>query len=351
MDIRRPARTVLSESCLFVEARRIELRRSSDVRSKFVPFPMADTFNSTTLFRSPLVTVSDIRCRPSCGGCGPEEEASIHGLVFPRTGLFVRQFSAKNQVVAERTRVLFFNRNEVYRVLHPVPGGDDCTTVSFDETALLEFLQTLDPSIADSPSRPFRSTAAAASSALVFRLHRLRQLLRAQGDADSLTIEEICASLLAESAAGAASEQGPPAQPIRDTTRHAHRELVANTRLVLAREFREKLTLTRLARAVFSSPFHLARIFRRETGMSLHAHQNRLRLYLALEHLTDGARDLTRLGLDLGYSSHAHFTQAFRREFGCAPSQFRRKLSSRRRRLRANLLRTSINSSPPAARK
>jgi AraC-like DNA-binding protein len=36
------------------------------------------------------------------------------------------------------------------------------------------------------------------------------------------------------------------------------------------------------------------------------------------------------LALDLGFSSHAHFTQAFRREFGCAPSQLhpRRFVSS-----------------------
>ena len=42
------------------------------------------------------------------------------------------------------------------------------------------------------------------------------------------------------------------------------------TRVVLARRLCDKLSLTEIARAVFSSPFHLARIFRRETGVSLH---------------------------------------------------------------------------------
>jgi AraC-like DNA-binding protein len=42
-----------------------------------------------------------------------------------------------------------------------------------------------------------------------------------------------------------------------------------------------------------------------------------------LEHLADGKPDLTMLALDLGFSSHAHFSHAFRREFGSAPSRLR----------------------------
>jgi AraC-like DNA-binding protein len=34
--------------------------------------------------------------------------------------------------------------------------------------------------------------------------------------------------------------------------------------------------------------------------------------------------DLTALALDLGFSSHAHFTSAFRQTYGRTPSEFRR---------------------------
>ena len=34
--------------------------------------------------------------------------------------------------------------------------------------------------------------------------------------------------------------------------------------------------------------------------------------------------DLTALALDLGFSSHSHFTAAFRRAFGRPPAEFRR---------------------------
>jgi AraC-like DNA-binding protein len=43
---------------------------------------------------------------------------------------------------------------------------------------------------------------------------------------------------------------------------------------------------------------------------------------MALEPLADGAGDLTRIALDLGFSSHSHFTAAFRRHFGLTPSAF-----------------------------
>jgi AraC-like DNA-binding protein len=95
-------------------------------------------------------------------------------------------------------------------------------------------------------------------------------------------------------------------------------------RVVLACRFHDKLSPAELVRSVFSSPFHLAQVFRRETGLSLHRQLTRLRLRHALEHLAGNKPDLTVLALDLGFSSHAHFSHPFRREFGSAPSQFRR---------------------------
>ena len=44
----------------------------------------------------------------------------------------------------------------------------------------------------------------------------------------------------------------------------------------------------------------------------------------ALERLAVGADDLTTLALELGFSSHSHFTDAFRREFGRPPSAARK---------------------------
>jgi len=59
------------------------------------------------------------------------------------------------------------------------------------------------------------------------------------------------------------------------------------------------------------------------TGASLHQYRDQLRLHAALNRL-EGGQDLTTIGLDVGYSSHSHFTAAFRRTFGHPPSRLRR---------------------------
>lgn len=69
--------------------------------------------------------------------------------------------------------------------------------------------------------------------------------------------------------------------------------------------------------------FTLARIFKARTGLSLHAYRNQLRLRSALERLREPGVDLIDIALDLGFSSHSHFTETFRRTFGKPPSAVR----------------------------
>jgi len=47
-----------------------------------------------------------------------------------------------------------------------------------------------------------------------------------------------------------------------------------------------------------------------------------IRLRMALE-LLRSRRGLTEIALDLGYTSHSHFTAAFRNYFGITPSRYR----------------------------
>ena len=72
-----------------------------------------------------------------------------------------------------------------------------------------------------------------------------------------------------------------------------------------------------------TSAFHLARVFRSETGFSVHGFRQALRLRSALDRLSAHRDDLTALALELGFSSHSHFSERFRNEFGVPPSQVR----------------------------
>lgn len=87
----------------------------------------------------------------------------------------------------------------------------------------------------------------------------------------------------------------------------------------------DRLTLADLAAEVGATPFHLCRSFRAVTGWRLHQFRDQVRVRTALELISRRRGDLTGLALELGYSSHSHFTEAFRRSFGVPPSALTRR--------------------------
>lgn len=84
-------------------------------------------------------------------------------------------------------------------------------------------------------------------------------------------------------------------------------------------------TLADIARAASISPFHLARQFKASTGATLHQSHLRLRIAKAIAQLDGGECNFTRLALDLGFASHAHFSNVFRSIAGCTPTMYRRR--------------------------
>ena len=71
------------------------------------------------------------------------------------------------------------------------------------------------------------------------------------------------------------------------------------------------------------SAVYLTQVFQEVEGLPLYRYHLRLRLARAL-HLIPQYDDLTSLALDLGFSSHSHFTSMFSHAYGRAPSAFKR---------------------------
>src|SRR5262245_42767951 len=108
----------------------------------------------------------------------------------------------------------------------------------------------------------------------------------------------------------------------RCPTSRSTRGLIARTKKFLEATFADRLRLADIAEAVGASPAYLTDVFSRVEGVPLHRYLMQLRLARALVELPD-AHDITTLALNLGFSSHSHFTSSFRRTFGCTPSQYR----------------------------
>lgn len=83
----------------------------------------------------------------------------------------------------------------------------------------------------------------------------------------------------------------------------------------------EDISLDATAAAVFYSPYHFHRLFRKLTGETLGVYVRRLRLENGAFLLRSG-RSVTETALASGYWTHEAFTRAFRRTFGRAPRDF-----------------------------
>ena len=99
--------------------------------------------------------------------------------------------------------------------------------------------------------------------------------------------------------------------------------LVEAAKQRIASNLERNVTLRELARAMCCNPSRLCRAFRRATGQTITSYRHALRMQVALERLRESEIDLTELALELGYSSHSHFTCMFRRHLGVTPSEVR----------------------------
>jgi AraC-like DNA-binding protein len=263
-----------------------------------------------TLLKSPTVTIRDVSCQGSCRPQTAEECATATELVFGYRGVYVRHLG-QDQAVAEANQVLFFNANEGYRVSHPVPGGDASLSLAIDEAQLRELAPTnflCDGAIFAFRRQRLRIDARAQTLVALLR-HSLRQKIAEPLEAESLAFTLVQRALGPRTTHAAGASLG-------------RQRLVDRVKLVLSSDLARRWTLAEIAAEVRGSPVYLTQVFQQVEGLPLYRYQLRLRLARAL-YLLAQYDDLTALGLDLGFSSHSHFSAAFREAYGSSPSEFR----------------------------
>jgi AraC family transcriptional regulator len=269
-----------------------------------------------TLLQSPIITVKNTDCRGSHRHPSAEECTTTTQLVFPYRGVYVRHVGP-DQTVADANRVVIFNSGEGYRVSHPIAGGDASLTVIVENERLRELapaeLMHNNPTVS---FRPRNLRIDARTQALAAMLgNRLRANVAEPLEAETFALA------LVQRALGARTSRATGASAGR-------RKLVDRAKLVLASDPMRRWTLAEIAAEVRVSPVYLTQLFQQVEGLPLYRYQLRLRLSRALDLLAE-CHDLTRLSLDLDFSSHSHFSAAFRRVYGCSPSEFRQSALAR----------------------
>ncbi len=262
------------------------------------------------IFSAPDVTLAEFRVLPGHPSWRRVNRTGDEGalIVFPRTPVVIDQLG-RGRVVADSTRVLFYPPGQQYRRELLSADGDRCSYIGVSPALIGEAMAGEPPPVA------------VQLESSDFLLHQTVRRRVITGRADPDEVREALYLLVARALrAGGAKVTSPP---------KGDADVVEETRLVLARDLDKRLSLDEVARAVHLSPFHLSRVFRQRTGSSIHAYRTSLRLRASLEPIADG-QPIAHVAADLGFASHAHLTDRFRRAFGVSPQAWRANLRSGR---------------------
>jgi AraC-like DNA-binding protein len=106
----------------------------------------------------------------------------------------------------------------------------------------------------------------------------------------------------------------------------ARKRLYLLARVVVARHYRQQLTLAAVAEALASSPRQIQRAYGQFGELSFQEDLLARRMAAAAQLLAEqpaiAVRDVARL---VGFRQAPHFAQAFRRRYGLAPARFRER--------------------------
>jgi AraC family transcriptional regulator len=265
----------------------------------------------TTLLNLSVGLVENLHREGVPPGKGPEGFCTDFQVCLPYRGLFVWHVG-KDDVVGDPNQVLFVRAGESFRMSGPRPEGYTELIVTPDLEVLSEIARVNGRPLTDHALFT-RRVSPAEPRLQAFRARLLYWAAGAQAR-DALEGEELILGLLRSALRpGRLRDQPGGAATAR---------LIQRTKEFLEATLSKRLQLADIGRAVGASSSYLTDLFSRVEGVPLHQYMMQLRLARALVELPH-RDDLTALALDVGFSSHSHFTFVFRRTFGCTPSEFR----------------------------
>ena len=279
------------------------------------------------VFRSPEIEIGRFDVQPNdelFRDAGPIVTGQV--VVFPKVPVFI-QPEATKRFVADPNTTVFHDLGRPYQRFRLSSAGDQCNWFSFAPSLAREVVANIEPKAAEQEPL-FKFTHGSTDTACYVVQQNLVRYLGDSLSVDSLMAQEIALRIL-EKALRKQLQCGVGDKRRMGSLPRTGRELTEEAKLVLANTFRDSLPLPDIATALAVSIFHLCRVFRKGTGLSLHGYRQQLRLRASLDEIGIPGTDLTELALDLGFSSHSHFTATFRRAFGFPPSYFRGKMNSR----------------------
>jgi AraC-like DNA-binding protein len=282
---------------------------------------------ATTLFSSADLYLGDLRCPPDDDTFG--EDAFVSGpiVALPSSATWVVRHGHERHL-ANPNHVVIHQADDVYRRERFEGRGYRCLFVYPRPSLFREIAAEFDPAAVDDDRRRLPAGLAPVATE-VFALSRAAARHTHEGGGDPVRMTDALHRVLRAVAAASfrAGGRSSPSERRSPSTRtaRAHAEVTEEAKSAMTARYAERLTVEDLARGLHVSPYHLTRVFRRQTGTGLHEYLNQLRLRAAYERIRDGQSDLASLAAEVGFSSHSHLTASFGRAFGAPPSAVRHR--------------------------
>ena len=273
--------------------------------------------------RHGIVRVREYHCRARSGDPPQSEQFDHASIAVVRAGTFGIRTEKRTELLS-RGFLLLGNAEQPYEASHEHGVGDFCLVFDFGERVVEELA---DAARRRTQRRPF-AVNVLPPQPRADAWCKLAEEELAEG-ATPMALEEVGLALAAYAIEIAGTGSARPRAAAPNERRCRDRVVAAIEQIERAAS--SELSLADLAANAGLTPFYFLRLFKRETGVTPHRFLVQTRIRRAIELLRDTRQPITEIAFAVGFGDLSNFINAFRREIGRSPREYRRSGMSRGR--------------------
>ena len=103
-------------------------------------------------------------------------------------------------------------------------------------------------------------------------------------------------------------------------------DIIRKTREFIRTNYKKKIKLIDISKAIYLSPYYLSHIFKKETGSTLLEYLTKVRIEEAKYLLENTQWNTTRIAFEVGCSDQSYFCKVFKKSESISPSDYRKRM-------------------------
>jgi two-component system response regulator YesN len=103
-------------------------------------------------------------------------------------------------------------------------------------------------------------------------------------------------------------------------------DIIRKTREFIRTNYKKKIKLVDISKAIYLSPYYLSHIFKRETGVTLMEYLAKVRIEEAKYLLENTPLNTTLIAFEVGYSDQSYFCKVFKKIEGISPYDYKKRM-------------------------